>query len=106
MLTVARLALGFATFVFAQRLGWFLDDGRSAGVTLGALFVAGLITSERQSPLSSGLGVAVGACAAMAVVLFRRGPGTIFPLVLAVGGTLVIAFSVAGAFARTFGRKQ
>ena len=95
-------AIGFATFFGANALigSWFLDSGTAAVSMLGALFaVAALVGATVRSghPLTRGLGVAAGACAAMTLVLFRVGPGTIFPIVLAFGGALITVTSVAGA---------
>ena len=41
----------------------------------------------------------IGAAAALAVVLFATGPGTLFPIALAIGLTVVVTASVGGALA-------
>jgi len=45
------------------------------------------------------MNVAVGAAARVAVVLFATGPGTLFPIALAIGLTVVVTASVGGALA-------
>ena len=72
---------------------WFLNPGRQQRFTLGCLFVASGVASMRSGSARPGRGVtlALGAFAAMTVVLFLKegGPGTIFPIVLAVGGVFL-----------------
>ena len=74
---------------------WFLNAGRAAAFTMGSLFVVGLIGGALRV---SGLGMAAGAGAAMAVVLMRGGGGSIFPIVLAAGGLLILVSSTLGAW--------
>ena len=60
-------------------------------------FLAG--TAVLREPLAKVLqciGVTVGACLAMAVVLFARGPGNLFPIVLVIGGVVVFISAAAG----------
>ena len=102
-------ALGLLTFVAAHAIEvfmwvpwfggvhdpWFLNAGRAAAFTMGSLFVVGLIGGALRV---SGLGMAAGAGAAMAVVLMRGGGGSIFPIVLAAGGLLILVSSTLGAW--------
>ena len=81
---------------------WFLNAGPAAGFTLGCLFIASGVVSMVNASARPGRGITlgVGACAAMAVVLFLKkgGPGTIFPIVLAVGGVFLLISSTLGAW--------
>lgn len=81
---------------------WFLNAGSAAGFTLGCVFIASGVASMRGGSTRPGRGVtlALGAFAAMAVVLFLKegGPGTIFPIVLAVGGVFLLISSTLGAW--------
>jgi hypothetical protein len=81
---------------------WFLNAGAAAGFTLGCLFIASGVVSMVNPSARPGRGVTlgVGACAAMAVVLILKqgGPGTIFPIVLAVGGVFLLISSTLGAW--------
>ncbi len=107
---VGRALLGALVFVAAEfalfhaadgglgsdSAGWFLNSGRGVvvvGAALAALaVVVGLVGSLPLVP--SGSALAFGAVAAMAVSLFVVGPGTIFPIVIAVG-TMVITIAIA-----------
>ena len=74
---------------------WFLNSGRAVAFTLGVLFAAGLVGGLRRLP---GPMIAAGAAAAMAGVLVWNGAGTIFPIVLAGGGALILASTMLGAW--------
>ena len=74
---------------------WFLNSGRAVAFTLGVLFAAGLVGGLRRLP---GLTIAAGAAAAMVAVLFWSGAGTIFPIVLAGGGALVLVSTILGTW--------
>jgi hypothetical protein len=98
---VAIFALGVAVAAFSYRVdGWWLDSGAGALRTMLGLFViASLLTLLRTGPLW-------GACAALwlgafvgtAGVLFRVGPGTIWPIVLILAaGILALAVFAGGA---------
>jgi hypothetical protein len=50
--------------------------------------------------------VAIGASAAMAVVLFVTGAGTIFPLVLVVGVGVIAAAVTAGTYAAVLAHRS
>lgn len=80
---------------------WFLNSGRAALVTAISLAVAGLVVgrslSDRRELIPCAANVAGGGIVAMIVTLLVMGPGTIFPLVIIIGGALVIAGAFAGA---------
>ena len=80
---------------------WFLNSGRAAAFTAALLAVAGAVVSasDRRESIIRGANVAAGALAAMIVVLSVIGPGNLFPLVVAIGATIVVASGGAGALA-------
>jgi hypothetical protein len=119
MKNVLRFAGGFFTFVVAHTIEaakwsdwfhgtaepWFLNSGRAVLLTivtvgLTSAVVAALVES---TPAVSGVSVAAGAFVAMTMVLFLKpgGPGTIFPIVLVVGGGFLLLGSVIGAWTGT-----
>lgn len=84
---------------------WFLNDGNRAVLFMVAcVFVAALTAgvlwarSQREA-FVHGINLAAGAVVAMAVVLFTApsGPGTLFPIALAVGGCILLLSSVLAA---------
>src|SRR4029078_11323961 len=87
---------------------WFLNAGSAAGVTLGCVFIASggmsIRNPSRRAP--RGVTLALGAIAAMTVVAFVKpgGPGTIFPIVWAVGGAFMLVSSMLGAWIGDEGR--
>lgn len=87
----------------AAHSAWFLNSGRAVLFTAISVAVAGLVVgrmvSDRRDLIAGAASAAGGAIAAMIVVLFTIGPGTIFPLVIIIGGALVIAGTFAGALA-------
>ncbi len=76
---------------------WFLNSGRAVAFTMGCLFVGSVASGWLRL---SGLMIAAGAATAMTVVLFVKdeGPGTIFPIVIAVGTVCILAISLLGAW--------
>ena len=114
-----QFAGGFVAFVVAHAIEaakwsgwfdgaaepWFLNSGRAALLTIAAvgLTSAGLAALVESTPAVGGLSVAAGAFVAMAAVLFLKpgGPGTIFPIVLVVGGGFLLLGSVVGAWTGT-----
>ena len=111
MKTVPGLALlGGIAAALVQPLtptGWWLNSGRGVVITALTLAVlAALVAAALKRPFRSREAAAVaalwaGANIGMAVMLFRAGPGTIFPIVLAMGaGISALAVgvgSLAGA---------
>jgi hypothetical protein len=79
---------------------WFLNSGRAVLFTAAVLFVVGVVAGARgERPLAQGSKVGAGGVAAMIVVFLTRDAGTIFPIVLAIGTSIVGAVSIAGAVA-------
>jgi hypothetical protein len=118
MKDMLQFAGGFVTFVVAHAIEvatwsgwfhgtaepWFLNDGRAALLTIGAVTLTSAVMAALVgSTLAGGVSVAAGAFVAMTVVLFLKpgGPGTIFPIVLVAGGAFLLLGSVLGAWAGT-----
>jgi len=80
---------------------WFLNSGRAVAVTLLCVFVAevlsGLFEPDRHDLVRHAANVSAGAIIALIFALFASGPGTIAPLVIIIGGALVIAAAFAGS---------
>ena len=108
-----RFTVGFLTFIVAHVIEvtlwqrwfgadnrpWFLNSGRAAALTISGMFVASMIATARSDrPLVQGLSIAAGGVTAMAIVLLLTGQSSLFPIVLAIGGGLVILSSVMGAW--------
>jgi hypothetical protein len=76
---------------------WFLNSGRAVAFTMACLCVSSLIAGRLRL---SGVMFAAGAATAMTAVLFLKqgGPGTIFPIVIAVGSVFILAVSMLGAW--------
>jgi len=83
---------------------WFLNSSRAGAFTALTLAVVAALTATRENSetLVRGLNVGLGAAAAMILVLMAIGPGTLFPIALAVGLAIVVTASVAGALAGAF----
>jgi hypothetical protein len=78
--------------------GWWLDSSRGVLRTVGALLLAGVAVAVWQKRMSWSGGTALwaGAVVGMAVVLFQTGPGTIWPIVLIIGGAVSAAAVFGG----------
>ncbi len=120
MKTVPGLALlGAIAAAAVQPLtptGWWLNSGRGVAITALALAVLAALVATRalKWPFRAGEAAALaalwaGANIGMAVMLFRTGPGTIFPIVLVVGAGIsaiaVGAGSLAGALLANVSRR-
>jgi hypothetical protein len=98
-------ALTFAAVqyaLFASSRGWFLDSGTSVAIVIGVLAVASAVMAVAAPGLGllQGSGAfAAGAVVAMAIALFVVGPGTIFPIVIAVGAACIGVAAVGGGLA-------
>jgi len=80
---------------------WFMNAFRAGAFTALLLWLVAGLTAARDvgDALVRGLNVGLGAAAAMIVVLAVIGPGTLFPIVIAVGTAIVVTASVSGALA-------
>jgi hypothetical protein len=78
--------------------GWFLNSGRGVlAVGLACAAVGALVGFSRRDSVRKATMVAGGAVLAMIGVLFRIGPGTIFPIVIAFGAVVIGGATAAGA---------
>ena len=75
--------------------GWFLNSGTSVAMIAGAIAIAAALAAiaRGDSPWIT----AVGGCFAMLVILATIGMGTLFPIVLIMGGTIVSGAAVCGS---------
>jgi hypothetical protein len=83
---------------------WFLNSGRAVAFTAGLLFLASAFAGLRtggvpRDAMVVGGNVSAGAVVAMCVVLVLIGPGTLFPIALAIGAGVAVISGAAGALA-------
>jgi hypothetical protein len=72
--------------------GWWLNDGLRVGATFVALLIVALFTPTFRIAAAFGIGVALG----KAGILMLTGPGTIFPIVIAVGSLIITVAVLIG----------
>jgi hypothetical protein len=97
---VASFLIGLAGAIALNRFnGWWLDSGRGVGITLGVLFgTAFLIAYWRtEGRVARAFSLWAGSLVGMTMFLFWVGPGTIWPIVLVIGGGMTAAPVLAGA---------
>lgn len=79
---------------------WFTNSGRAVIVTVVCIFVAEILSGtpqrDRGELMLGAANVSGGGIVTMIVALFATGAGTIAPLVIIIGGALVIAGAFAG----------
>ena len=87
----------WTTWFGGQHEPWFLNSGRAVAFTTALLFGVSLAGGGIGL---SGTMISAGAFMAMAVIMFLKnsGPGTIFPIVMAFGGLLILAPTALGAW--------
>jgi len=93
----------WTTWFHGEYAPWFLNSGRAVAFTAGSLLIMGLVagintSAWRDSMITAG-NVLAGAVAAMIVVLFAVGPGTLFPIAIVIGAVVLGVSSAAGVFA-------
>jgi uncharacterized membrane protein len=93
----------WTTWFHGEYAPWFLNSGRAVAFTAGSLLIIGLVagintSAWRDSMITAGNFLA-GAVAAMIVVLFAVGPGTLFPIAIVIGVAVLGVSSAAGVFA-------
>lgn len=104
-LTPATVGLCIAIAMNAR--GWWLDDGTRVRNMLIVLVVAALIVGfvgDAKSTVRREIALWIGFVIGMSIVLFAIGPGTIFPIVIAIGaflGALTILVGSVPAMFRT-----
>jgi len=82
---------------------WFLNAGRAVAFTAACLFCASIAytwvaRAIHQSWIVASGNLTAGAAVAMTAVLVLSGPGTIFPLALAIGALIAAAACGCGGF--------
>ena len=111
-----RVGIGLLTFVAAHLVlvarwttwfhgqfePWFLNSGSAVAFTLGSVGVSSFLVALCSASANRvwGITFAAGASVGMTLVLFLHpgGAGSIFPIVMAVGGGFILLSSVLGAF--------
>jgi len=93
----------WTTWFHGEYAPWFLNSGRAVAFTAGSLLIIGLVAgintpAWRDSMITAG-NLLAGAVAAMIVVLFAVGPGTLFPIAIVIGAAVLGVSSAAGVFA-------
>jgi hypothetical protein len=93
----------WTTWFHGEYAPWFLNSGRAVAFTAGLLLIIGLVAgintvAWRDSMITAG-NVLAGAVAAMIVVLFAVGPGTLFPIAIVIGVAVLGVSTAAGVFA-------
>jgi hypothetical protein len=88
--------------------GWWLNSGRGVAITSIALGLTAVLVGFRARSLpfrnpivAAALAFWFGANIGMAVVLFRSGPGTLFPIVIAIGAGISAVAVGAGSIIGT-----
>jgi hypothetical protein len=86
------LGLAIAVVMYFIHGGWWLDAGDRGRDTLIALAAVSFILvvgfSWSQQTWHPGRDLWIGYMAGMTIILFAIGPGTIFPIVLFIGGAM------------------
>jgi hypothetical protein len=94
------LGLVIAIAVYVLRGGWWLDSGDRVRDTLIALaavsFSLGAFFYRSDPKWHPGRDLWIGFMVGITIVLFAIGPGTIFPIVLFIGGALSGVAVLAG----------
>jgi hypothetical protein len=91
----------WTTWFHGTRAPWFLNSSAAIAFTLGVVFVVSclIVPAGLSARGTRGFGFGIGSVVAMTVVLFAGpGPGSIFPIVIVFGGTILLAASVAGTW--------
>lgn len=87
-------------FADQSLVAWFTNSGRAVVVTMAFMFVAGLVaggsTTDRRERMPAVVSVSLGGIVAMIATLLVTGAGSIGPLVVIIGGALLIAGALAG----------
>jgi hypothetical protein len=111
---MACAVAGFLTFLVPQFVlivlsaaplpdnpGWFLNAGGNVRIIGIAVGVVAAVVAFLQAGrvLGSALTFAAGVIWAMLVTLFAIGPGNLFPIVIAIGGTVIAAAVTIGTVA-------
>jgi hypothetical protein len=82
---------------------WFLNSGRAVALTAACLCLVSLahalLVKSKRDQLPSVIGnLVVGAVGAMVAILAVNGPGTLFPIAIAIGGLIAAVSCASGAY--------
>lgn len=82
------LGLAVAVVLYFVGGGWWLDDAHRVKLTVRVLMVVAFVVGATWPKLTlfPALHLWLGFMLAMTIILFSIGPGTIFPIVLVMGG--------------------
>jgi hypothetical protein len=96
---VGPLTIGLLTAMLLQMAGgWWLNSGRGVATTMAVLFGTAIgVCLRSDAPWFRATAMSIGAIAGMTAMLFRIGPGTIWPIVLVVAAALTCTAVYAGA---------
>lgn len=96
---VGPFTVGLLAAILSQIAGgWWLNSSRGVAITMAVLFGMAIAVCLRlDAPWFRATAMSIGAIAGMTAVLFRIGPGTIWPIVLVVAAALTCAAVYAGA---------
>ena len=101
---LAALLLGAIAAAAIQPLmptGWWLNSGTGVALASLVLFALAAIVCDPESHRSA-IALWIGTILGTSAMLFRVGPGTIFPIVVVFGAIWSAAMIGAGVFARTW----
>jgi hypothetical protein len=100
------MLIGSIAAASAQMLtptGWWLNSSRGVAITTIALTLAAVAVGfwtrshASRNPIATPAALWFGANIGSAIVLFRSGPGTLFPIVLAIGAGIAAIAVAAGS---------
>jgi hypothetical protein len=98
-------AIGMLIAVVLNIRGWWLNDGSRVRNVLIVLAIAALIVGFVGDPkrtIRREIALWVGFVVGMTAVLFAIGPGTIFPIVIAIGASLAALAILMGSVPAMF----
>jgi len=113
-MTVATCFLGVTVVACAQSaLGWWLNSGSGIATVMGSLFVVAILLGIRTHSLPVVLadvaGFWIGCVSGATAILAWTGPGTIWPIVVVVGAslmTMAITIGLVVGRAAEYGLRQ
>jgi hypothetical protein len=99
--TATSFVLGCSAAIVLQTMyGWWLNSGTGVVRTTLVLFTLGFLVAlwRSGSPRARLVALWLGTFLGMTGVLFRTGPGNIWPIVLAVAATMTAGAVLAGSW--------
>ncbi len=116
-LTGAAIFLAAHAIEVAAQIGgrdpWFISAWPSTVMTAALMFATAVVAGTRTrgpaaAAFAAGALLSAGALVPLVITLFAhpRGPGTLFPIAIALGGVLLACVSVVGALGGWLIRRQ